>query len=183
MQKIWRLPSPYPSKCGDDNGVYNLFPKPYTMAKCRNTCIFNMMLSKCGDVIQQWQIYLPTDRESTKKEDSAACLIDLFNHNFPGFRCKCPVSCYDMYIDTVAEISNYGPQMISFNYLSNTVTEIKEIPAYPASRFITDIGGWLSLFTGMSVLSLLEVLMSISLSITALYRTLMMMRRNNNKVN
>ena len=171
-QMIWRLPSPYSSKCSNDGENSSIFPKPYTMAKCRNTCMFNMMLTQCGDVIQQWQIYLPRDKVSKKRESSLTCLRNLLLSDFPGLECKCPVSCYDMYVDTRVD-EDWSPRpMISFHYLSNTVTEIKEVPAYPGSKFVTDIGGWLSLFTGMSVLSLLELFIFISLSIVALCRTL-----------
>ena len=178
MQLIWRLPSPYSSKCGDDNGTYSIFPKPYTAVKCRNTCMFNMMLSRCGDVIQQWQIYLPKDGVSTEKEGSRKCIQHLFRDlNNQSLECKCPVSCYDSYVDTTVEHRS-GPVLISFSYLSNTFAEIREVPAYPASRFITDIGGWLSLFTGMSVLSLLEVFIFITMGMLALYRALLSRWRN-----
>ena len=181
--EIWRLPSPYSSKCNDGNDNSSIFPKPYTMSKCRNTCIFNMMLSKCGDVIQQWQIYLPRHKVFRKRNDSATCLTNLFYEDFFGLKCKCPVSCYDMYIDTTIETTHSDSNMISFQYHSNTATEIREVPAYPGSKFITDIGGWLSLFTGMSVLSLLEIFIFIVLSITALCRKLNMIRRNHRPTN
>ena len=51
-----------------------------------------------------------------------------------------------------------------FMYESNTYMDIKEIPAYPATKFVTDIGSWLGLFSGMSFLSVLEILLFIILS-------------------
>ena len=131
-----------------------------------------MMLSKCGDVIQQWKIFLPKDRVATKKTDVAECLRNLFYKNFAGLVCNCPVSCYEMYIDTAFESKYSMFRSLDFQYLSNTVTEIRERPAYPESRFITDIGGWLSLFTGMSVLSILEFFIFIILCTIALFQKL-----------
>ena len=59
---------------------------------------------------------------------------------------------------------------ITFEYLMTTYTEIVEVPAYPWSKFITDIGGWLSLFSGMSALSLLEIFIFIPLATVHLWR-------------
>ena len=142
--------------------------------------MFNTMLSKCGDVMQQWKMHLSQNQASTKKADVEyimKCMQILFFSHFDGLNCECPVSCSDMYIDTLVETKYSQFARLSFQYLSNTVTEIKEKPAYPGSKFITDIGGWLSLFTGMSVLSLLEVFIFIVLSITALVRKGVLSRR------
>ena len=177
-QIIWRLPKPYTSKCSRGGDNSSIFPGPYSITKCRNTCAFNMMRSKCDDVIKQWQIYLPQEIGRIKRETTRQCLLKLFQEKFdPEFsgnidelECKCPVSCYDTYLDTTVELKFSSLGSISFKYFSNTITEIKERPAYPASQFITDIGGWLSLFTGMSVLSLLEIFIFIVIGVATFWQ-------------
>ena len=158
---ISRLPSPYSSHCEENfESKRNIFPGPYSLKKCRNTCIFNLMLTKCGDVIQQWQMYKTQRKISNRTDDEIRdCLYKLQVKNFHGLYCHCPVSCNEVFIDTNVEVSaSYLFSAISMKYLSNTYTEITEVAAYPASRFITDVGGWLSLFSGMSALSLLEII-------------------------
>ena len=148
-QVIWRLQSPYSSECNNGNDNSSIFSNPYTIAKCRNTCFFNMMLSKCGDVIQQWKQYLPEGRTTNKSEDVRGCLKHVLEINSDDFdrQCTCPLGCYEIYFDKKIsskfwrDSTRQRPASISFEYLSNTATEIKERPAYPATQFITDIGG------------------------------------------
>ena len=176
---IWRLPSPYSSNCSNGNKDINIFPGPYTIAKCKNTCLFKKMLSDCGDVIQQWQTYLLPGMVDGKKRGAFYCLRNFFYLYDLALECDCPVSCHELHIDTTFEVRDglWFP-FLSFKYLSNTFTEIREVPAYPANKLITDIGGWLSLFTGSSVLSLLEIFIFISLSIIALFQNCIAIRRN-----
>ena len=180
-QMVWRLQSPYSSKCIEDNDKSSIFSKPYTTTKCKNTCVFNRMLSECGDVIQQWQDYLPPKRKYQNRTEAVHdCLNHLSMEKFINFECVCPMSCYDMHIDTRVEVKPSAVyfKSITFEYLSDTFTEIRESPAYPASHFVTDIGGWLSLFTGMSILSLLEVIITISLAIITICQKCVGLRRN-----
>ena len=65
------------------------------------------------------------------------------------------------------EQSKYGPTIV-FTFDSNTFTEIEEFPLYPLTKFVTDIGGWLSLFSGMSLLSVVEIIVFVVLSLLAL---------------
>ena len=135
---------------------------------------------KMWSVIQQWQQFLPEGRLFNKSKGVRECLIDVLQTN--DRQCSCPVGCYETYFDKKVGdqyyISNLGgPAKISFEYLSNTATEIRERPAYPATQFITDIGGWLSLFTGMSALSLLEVIIFVILSMNVLWQKFKVRRR------
>ena len=59
---------------------------------------------------------------------------------------------------------------ITLKFDSKTFTNITEIPAYPTEKFVTDRGGWLGLFTGMSALSVVEIILFVVLSLVALYR-------------
>ena len=88
-------------------------------------------------------------------------------------KCDCPLSWEEISVDgnteKLVQCSTYG---LKFEYLSKTYAEIVEVPAYPPSKFITDIGGWLSLFTGMSALSLLEIFVFIPIAILVTWKKL-----------
>ena len=173
-QIINRLPAPYTSLC-ENKLEKTIFPGPYSVSKCKNTCIFKMMLSKCGDVIDQWQIFLTKRKPINKTDDEVrVCLKDILITEFRGLVCDCPVRCKEMFIEaTIGSVEkSFIVSKLRLKYLSSTYTEITEVPAYPASKFITDIGGWLSLFTGMSFLSVLEIVLFILLIISALCRRL-----------
>ena len=94
---ISRLPSPYTSLC-ENKFEQAVFPGPYSVRKCRNTCIFKMMLSKCGDVIQQWQIFLKT-RRSVNETEARICLHEIIASEFHGLVCDCPASCKEILVE------------------------------------------------------------------------------------
>ena len=172
---ISRLPAPYTSRCKNDSDK-SIFPGPYSVRKCSDTCLFDIMISKCGDVIDQWQIYLTEKKPVNKTNDEVRnCLRSTLSNKLA---CDCPASCKELLIE-VRFVPPYNPyrSKLRFEYQSSTYTEITEVPAYPANKFITDIGGWLSLFTGMSVLSLLEILLFILLTITVICRRLNLLRK------
>ena len=135
------------------------------------------MLSKCGDVIQQWQKYIPKNTPLNKTKDVDWCLADVIIDEVDTLSCRCPVSCQELVIEAKYKVKECRGDFVKFKYLSNTYTEIVEVPAYPASKFITDIGGWLSLFSGMSALSLLEIIIFIPLATTTVYRRMRRLRR------
>ena len=136
------------------------------------------MFFKCGNVIQQWQKYIPKTKPINTTYGVKLCLqnIIMYEIYFINLRCDCPVACQEINVDTEYTIKPCQDNTIGFTYQSNTYTEIVEVPAYPASKFITDIGGWLSLFSGMSALSLLEVVIFIPLAIIAYYKRWKMAR-------
>ena len=90
--------------------------------------------------------------------------------------CKCGASCHEMSIkhkhtknkDDIGEPGMW----FNFDYKSYTFTDIKEIPSYPATKFVTDIGGWLGLFSGISFLSIIEILLFLFLSMLAMVQKL-----------
>ena len=175
-QLISRLPSPYQSHCNDNKERINMFPGPYSWQKCQNTCIFKRMYSECGEVIRPWQKYLKKTQIQNSSEGLSSCLYYFIRNKLDDMICDCPLSCEEINVDVtdnIEESDNRKFRCVKFEYLSKTYTEISEVPAYPASKFITDIGGWLSLFTGMSALSLLEMFVFIPIATLIIWKKFM----------
>ena len=168
---ISRLPTPFPSNCS--SGQYNdsIFPGKYTYTKCKHTCSLRNFISKCGAVPDMWLRYAPHIKTMLPSHDNRTahsirrCMLRVTDQ----YQCQCRVGCQEVSfkVKHFADNNTFLPQL-SLQYLSNTYTEITETPAYPATKFVTDIGGWLGLFSGMSLLSLVEVLLSGILSILAI---------------
>ena len=182
-----RLPSPYPSNCSHGQYDDNLLPQPYTAQKCEDTCRLRSMISQCKAVPQQFLNHSPKiqkllpEHNNISDSEVRRCLWKAYN---PGvfdqntfIHCDCRVSCKEMTIKHKAtsraheQSHHIGPTII-FTFDSNTFTEIEEFPLYPLTKFVTDIGGWLSLFSGMSLLSVVEIIVFIVLSLLALLHKL-----------
>ena len=175
-QEISRLPPPYPSACSSEEEGDNLLPGQYTQSKCRYTCKFRHMIDECGAVLDDLLEYAPSLKELLPKTNNRTidevrqCLVKVILDK--SYTCNCKMSCHETNIKH-RHITKPTTRLFSylhFKYDSNTYMEIKEIPAYPATKFITDIGGWMGLFSGMSFLSVVEVLLFIILSVIAMMR-------------
>ena len=113
--------------------------------------------------------------------DVKRCIYKAFSYSFDPLRrdpafCDYRVSCTEMLFKIKHTIRNYdatstGPAFY-FHFDSKIITNITEIPTYPPEKFVTDIGGWLGLFSGTSILSFLEIFLFGILSLTAAYRKL-----------
>ena len=168
-----RLPFPYPSNCSSTG---NLFPGQYSVNKCYHSCYLQKMINNCGAVPDEFLRYLPHLKEllpdtNEKTDDHVKlCFWEAMQH-FES--CKCGVSCHEMNIKHrhFSDHNDHGIYLY-FSYESNTFMEIKEIPSYPATKFVTDIGGWLGLFSGISFLSIVEILLFIFLSVLAMVKKL-----------
>ena len=80
--------------------------------------------------------------------------------------CDCPLACKEVMFKTkyTSSLDSNGI-FIQIKYDSTMYTMIDELPAYPATKFVTDIGGWLGLFSGSSLLSLVELIVFTVLSL------------------
>ena len=192
-----RLPHPYPSNCTDDQenlvgGKYTV-----TVNKCKDTCVIKEQIETCNATLDHWKQSASKNLRlkatngcagKTVKNNNCAkktrdCLSKLLKWSDD---CNCPTRCSEEFVETVIttnkkELSYSYQQKLSkqsktnkhtqafkiFFSADSTLTNITEIPAYPANKFITDIGGWLGLFSGMSVLSVAEIIIFLVLSATA----------------
>ena len=174
IQHFTRLPYPHPSNCSSGKHGDNILPGPYTDKKCQQTCRIKQLVAKCGAIPEQYLNYAPHLRTLLPRynnlTDAAvrSCIIKAFG-SFAV--CECRVSCTETLFKTRYTVSKhtipaFGP-MLEFNFDSKIITNITEIPTYPPEKFITDIGGWLGLFSGTSILSVLEIFLFLPLSVSA----------------
>ena len=184
-----RLPEPYPSNCSHGNYDDNLMPGYYTENKCLHTCLVRSLIRECGAVPDQYLYYKPSIQaylpESTDFSDSEMriCLWRVLYYSHKYFLeltrdCGCRVSCKGMSFKATHLINTYsqggytypqGEESVRFKFASNIVTNVTEIPTYPSTKFLPDIGGLLGLFSGMSVLSIIELIVFFALSIAAAF--------------
>ena len=182
-----RLKHPFPSNCTEGDNGENIFPGSYTVRKCYDTCALRQMLTECKTVIDAWRKYVPGLHSTNETWDtSAECLRRIaFSSKYPSW-CHCPFSCFETSFDTSLRrlypipYSNYAE--IQINYERNTFTLVQEIEAYPKNKFLTDIGGWCGLFTGMSLMSLVEMFVFLLLAVMALCRKWRALRFSRNMI-
>ena len=177
-QVIFRLPEPYPSNCSSGQYDDNLLSGNYTLQKCKYTCLLRAMISKCKAVPDEFLNYLPHLQALLPKYDNRTtfdvrhCLNEAVR-NSTQMHCDCRFACREMNIrhKNTSNSNGFGAYLF-LTYDSNRFMEITEIPVYPATKFVTDIGGWMGLFSGTSFLSILEVLLFTILSMLGVYRKL-----------
>ena len=168
-----RLEYPYPSDCVNESEKLNLFGGKYSVNKCKDSCAIMQQINQCNATLDQWKQHIASKKESIKSSSECnqrkcdmkirKCLRDALlspNH------CSCRPSCYEEIVDTVKskDFSRDGVFKLKFS-ADNIFTTITEVPAYPANKFVTDIGSWLGLFSGMSILSVVEITIFIVLSV------------------
>ena len=174
-QIISRLPEPFPSHCSSGQYDDNILPGPYTKNKCQHTCLLRLWISKCSALPNEWLRYVPNLKAllpaHNKSDDYVIkCLKEEYDsYHWGEHHCDCRVSCKETSIKHQHIKNNPMIKNIAIKYTSNTITEITEIPAYPATKFITDIGGWVGLFSGMSLLSVIEIILTVNLTLLAAY--------------
>ena len=162
---IHRCSKPYPSNCTNGEAMDKVFPGNYTKAKCEDTFRFKSMLQKCGDVILPWRQFLKPWHKNRRnisltKDELEECLLGEFFDDNIDTPYPCPLPCYEVTYKTqtfhLADDST-GLLQLNIRYATNRVTVIQEVPSYTVDKLLSDIGGWLGLFVGMSLLSLVEI--------------------------
>ena len=164
---IHRCSKPYPSNCTHGEATDKVFPGNYTKAKCVDTFRFKSMLQKCGDVIEPWKQFLKPWHKYRRNINISGdklenCLLGEFFDDYLNKPHPCPLPCYEVTYKTQTFYlanNNVNPQRLQVNikYVTNRVTTIHDVPSYTIDKLLSDIGGWLGLFVGMSLLSLVEV--------------------------
>ena len=168
-----RLQAPYPSNCTKGDDIDLAFPGGYSQDKCMASYIFKQMLLECGTVHDDWK---PLMKSSHKKRDSSnmtffeirSCLLNqirIYGSWLEAIPFACPVSCYEeTYQVKEMRIGNFSGWRLDVMYTRRRSTIVREIPTYTMDKLLSEIGGYLGLFVGMSILSIIEIVVYIVVS-------------------
>ena len=168
-----RLPKPYPSQCVPEL-VQNESPFLYTKKLCKQHCHAKSLLEKCGALNNYWLQASPSLNKSENWENSQYHTKDQIRECFRDFLqrpkqpCNCKVPCeeirYNAKIEKFKEIRKVGAVLLFVYFeISEVITQVTEVPAYEVTSFLADIGGIAGLLLGMSILSVLEVILCLLL--------------------
>ena len=173
-----RLQAPYRSNCSNGENMDVVFPGGYSQSKCEESFHFRQMLANCGTVIDPWLTYAKPShprRNNTHmtSKDIDKCLND--NRACKGINgelisCPCPKACHEesyrikeivIGADVDWLLNVQAPEIMG----ESRTTYIEEVPAYTLDKVLADVGGYLSLFVGMSICSLIEIVVYVVTSI------------------
>ena len=163
-----RLESPFKSNCSRGEGV-NVFPGPYTREKCRDTLRFYNMLLQCGDVSDHLRPYVKQHYKrgwSWIGKRNERSIINCIGSYFKEAKFRkptlseCPLSCQEMMYKSVgyqSKVYTRAEVSIVYQHKLGHITEVEELATYELEEFFSDLGSWLGLLSGMSFLSLVEI--------------------------
>ena len=177
-----RMPSPYPSNCSDGEGIDNFFTKSYSREACMQTCFLKRLFYNCGSVYDRWQKFVTPDLEvdpninsSMSDTEVSNCLKNYTEEaTLTATKCGCPLACNETKISMQMSYTerHYGGYDLFVKYNPFEVTHVREIPEYPIEQFVADIGGLAGLVAGMSVISILEIIICAILTLFIKFRCL-----------
>ena len=162
---VKRLPTPYSSDCTFGEGIENFFSTYYSQSSCIQSCFLREMFNNCGTVIDRWKPFLTKDmrlklNEGVNSTDCLSHYIGLFfKYDIPK-TCFCPSACVETEFKTqVYKGTGYLVPGLQFRirYTSKKVMYIEEIPSYTFFDFLAEMGGVVGVSVGMSVVSVLEI--------------------------
>ena len=180
-----RLPSPFPSNCTSEK-LIDIFPGGYSRRACIETQNYLQMYEKCGDVADYVRQYMPQEihrRFARNKTiaDTCKCIHEFSKLEI--FRVQCPFPCDETEISVLTNFNrwkkgeverstklmnthNLSSFRLDFQYQSvDSYRLIEEMELYTLYQMASEIGGFLGLVIGASILSFIEIFTLISLSI------------------
>ena len=172
-----RRPYPYPSNCSNGDGIDNFFTKSYSMETCVQSCLLKRLFYKCGTVYDRWKQFVTSDMKVNSslvsplsEEQVMSCFRDFElrdKMNITASTCRCPLACNETHISSqITHRDRYfGGYELFIKYYPFEVTHVKEIPEYPIEHFLADIGGLAGLVAGMSVISVLEIIVCLGVAL------------------
>ncbi len=190
-----QLLSPY-SLCFFENGewpksfntdLYDIFLKygiPYNQKDCIELCYQNLAISYCSCLDRQ-SIFLPS-WDYCYKSDDVKCLIRAYErfkqdgNSYVHDKCvsSCPLECNSTSFQMSSSFSQItlnaaSTVRVNIFYESLSYIEISETEAKSAIDLISEIGGIMGLFLGLSFMSFMEFF-------EMLFRILLILIRNQN---
>ena len=175
VKTIDRLQFPFRSNCTNGENDLNVFPPPYTREKCAFTHRFYEVLSRCGSVPDHWKKYVKShhkrgwDFDGGNRTDDN--VLKCIHKHYPSFEYlvdkvptvslkQCPLPCREIATESAGKttyMKKSNKSTIVLKIPSIRITEVHEIATYTSDNLLTDLGSWLGLLVGMSLLSLVEI--------------------------
>ena len=177
--RIKRLSMPFQSNCTYGMGIENFFSEKYVQRSCIQSCFMREMFDECGTVIDRWYRFLTLEMkvEINKTHNETACLSHHLNQFFkyivPDY-CVCPLACDEVVLDgeVINKVNSDLSRMeteVSVHFLSMEEVSEEEIPDYIFTDYLAEMGGLVGVLVGMSVMSVLEVLVYFVLHMIRLF--------------
>lgn len=179
---IKRLPAPFPANCSNNkNG--DIFPGRYSRHSCIESGNFIRMYEQCGDTLDYTRNYIPEHiKRKHKRNDSVAKVehcIRTFSRKELNPASDCRFPCEDLDLHVVSSVHE-GNHAFKKSKIPNDTTRyeinvqfqrvdtykiMEEKELYTWDQMACEIGGFIGLIMGMSIISLVEVLAFICLTI------------------
>ena len=175
-KKIKRNP---PNDCEDayTNNKKNIFPGRYTVEACMDTYTCIQSLIKCGDILDFCRLHMPIHliKKHWKANQSIAEVHRCF---YEGFRSgsfnqvkgdECLTPCEKEFYP-VSFVTTPGDMDITLLFEERNVYEhTEEKFVYMWQDVVAGVGGLIGLFCGLSILSIIEVLVYLWLQFISLF--------------
>ena len=172
-----RQPPPYISNCSENGaGTENLLKQRYTRRNCYDSCRVRRLYSKCGAVLDHMENFNTSDMSSNVGEKSESELRECLDEHWhldqhvdlPPKGCDCPYPCNDIiYKQQVQKVIDSKNNWHFFvRYSERSITHITQTPLYTIPNALSNLGGFMGLLAGLSVLSLAEIIFFLSICLT-----------------
>ena len=164
---ITRLQYPYVSNCTSSSTISTF---NYTVDECKTSCFLKEVHEKCGGLPDQSKMYIQMNSTDTNKTDAQIreCIYEkLKQRTFTKCTCQLPCreSIYEAKLDRKIEQKIRKAWMFAIYFKRKQIKSVEERPAYDGKYLLADVGGLVGLLVGMSVLSLVELVVYIALCV------------------
>ena len=174
---IKRLPAPFPSNCTREKGN-DMFPGKYSRQSCIESHNFIQMYKYCGDTIDHARQFIPPEiKHVYHRNKTIGETVDCIR-KFGGREVKeevkgtgCSFPCEDLDLNIVAtthdaddEHDTNRKEVPKYEYLVSvqlqrvdTYKIMEEKELYTWDQMACEVGGFIGLIMGMSIISLVEI--------------------------
>lgn len=163
---IKRLPYPFPSNCSNEKGN-DLFPGKYSRHTCIESYIFTDMYKQCGDVIDYVRPFIPY---GIRKTFSKRKRIKEMKHCLQQYSTKeikdalyCHFPCESLELSIIPSFTDnmIYPDTYTVNihfHQIDIIRMIEEKELYSWYQMTSQVGGFVGLIIGASLMSLVEII-------------------------
>ena len=166
--EIRRLPRPFPSNCSNVKDKFHLFPGHYTRRACIESYKYIGMYKSCGDTIDFVQPLIPQEvvekyQKNITINETIPCIISHMHGNEVRAE-KCAFPCSEVELMFFPTFKRARPNVTSPTYKLTIKYHhvaayriMEEKALYSWDQLACEIGGFISVVLGASIISLIEV--------------------------